>query len=84
MRDGIVVITGKTWKGLFKKYCIYRGHLYDSPGVSGNSTNKTLKKEYHRGDRVPVRYTMLPNNERGEERFSFEILEAQEAAQPRK
>ena len=73
-KQGTVVITGKTEEGFFRKRLVYKGHLYDAPGVSGRSVNKSLSKVYHRGDEVSVNYTMLEEID-GNERMSFEIIE---------
>jgi len=73
-RQGKVVITGKTEEGFFRKRLVYKGHLYDAPGVSGRSVNKSFSRVYHRGDKVPVSYTMMEETY-GNERMSFEIIE---------
>jgi hypothetical protein len=73
-KQGTVVITGKTEEGFFRKRLVYKGHLYDAPGVSGRSVNKSFSRVYHHGDKVPVSYTMLEEID-GNERMSFEIIE---------
>ena len=55
-RNGTVVIKEKLKKGIFKKRMVYGGGLYGAPGIYGYSINKELRREYHVGDKVTVKY----------------------------
>ena len=58
-RKGTVVINEIKTKGLFKKYYQYGGGLKGAPGIYGYSLKQDLNKEYHRGEEVCVRCSIV-------------------------
>lgn len=74
---GKVKIKEKREKGLFKKYYIYGGGLIGAPGIYGYSANHNLKKEYHKGDEVKVKYRIFMGGKKNDydEIMEFYIIE---------
>ena len=71
---GTVVILSRKEEGLLRKRMVYKGYLYGAPGVSGKSTNGSLRRIYHSGERVQAEYTVT-RDKNSDEHISFMILE---------